>query len=178
MSTSPTTRSRDQRDQRDQRLLYALGWVALASLVLWAWINRPATYYPPGSAVQYDDFAFRIVGTREAELGGKRYIVVQLRVENRAVRVSYQFDRAIVHLIGPDGRWMAVSDEGQRRLEAARGGPNPCAERLPAGTNCTDELVFDLPPDQATARLVIHHSGWIGALLDDIVFGKRYLRLR
>ena len=165
--------SDDVQAARTKRLLAVIGFiVGLTALV--AWVNRPGTIAGPGSAIQLDDFAFRIEGTSRLDTSIPGAFVVRLRVENRARRVDFRFRPETAKLIDADGRLLAPI-EGSRD---PAGSPIPCGcdAPMPAGTECVASLTYRLPDGYRPERLVIR-GDWIGAILDAIFCGKPSLAL-
>lgn len=169
-----------QSDDRGETLIRTIALcIALAAL---AWIGyglltRPGLVVGLRTPIQFDDFAYEVLAVRTEVLDSQVYTVVDFRVHNRAVRVDYRFDPAIVSIRSADGRRFKVSPEGQRALLSAHPELRPCTDKMPAGTTCTTALAFDLPPDLQDPRLVIRHGFWIGALVDDILIGEKSIRI-
>ena len=59
-----------------------------------------------------------------------------------------------------------------------RAGPDPCAAAIPAGGSCTTELVFDVPRDARELHLCISCGMAFFDLVDDVVWGRKRIRLR
>ncbi len=168
----------NQLDSQKQR-----GWswilvpLIVAGALLAAWVARPMRRVGWGQTVQYDDFAYEVVGVNVRELGSKPFTVVTFKVHNRAKRVSYRFRHDIVVIKDAGGELYAVSPPGQRALDATDGGGDPCGGDLRPGASCTTRLAFDLPADISEPRLQIRHGGWIGAIIDSVLYGDQEIVL-
>ena len=134
-------------------------------------LNRP---------IQFDDFAFTILGSSERTLGegekAKKYLVLSLKVNNDAKRVTYKFRPSNLMLLVGD-RKVGYSRTGQDALDRARGAPDPLAAPLPAGSSATTEVVFEIPESAANVRARIS-AGPLGDTLEDIIAGKKRMAVR
>jgi hypothetical protein len=163
-------------------------WLALAVILLGigaAWMRTAfdsESLVPVGQSIRFDDFTFAVEGSRYATLGAgskaKRYLVVRLKVVNQAMVVKYTFRPQIAILVADNGRERGISNEGQLSLDLSRGGPDALASPLPPGASGTTELVFDLPEAATNPRIKISHGGPILDVVDDLVGGKRRLKIQ
>lgn len=167
----------EDRRERSRAWLVVVIFVLAGAFAAYLWMNRPGRVVGRREAIQYDDFAYEVVDVKTQRLAGRAYTVVTLTVHNRAQRVDYQFHRDIVVIEAADRRRFTVSAEGQRALDGTRGGTDPCVAALPAGASCTTTLAFDLPPDLPDPRLLIRHGAWFGAIVDDLLVGRKEIRL-
>lgn len=161
-------------------IVVAIGISLLAVLAL---LNRRDQTVGLNQEIQYDDFAFSVVGARTAEALGKSdlqapigvYYVVTIKVANHAKRVDYTFKRNSAILVDAVGREFRMSQSGQQALEAAQG--QQCLAPIPAGASCSIDVVFDLPVDAHVAQLRISEGGLAGDILDVVFFGKKRIAL-
>jgi hypothetical protein len=174
--TTPAQRSAKHKEGWLNLLLCSLGLAACAALAI-AVLNRPGPVVGLRTPIQYDDFAYEVIDHRKEVLAGQCYQVIIFRIHNRARRVEYSFRPEIVRIKSTDGRLFRVSPRGQAALTAAYPSFTPCAQPMPPGTACTTALAFAIPTDVTDTRLVIRHGGWIFALVDDILFGKKSIQL-
>jgi hypothetical protein len=135
--------------------------------------------------IQYDDFAFSITDVhkmkafgdgRDRSVAAGNYYLVSLRVANRAKRVDFKFHPDIAVLVDQAGREYHVSGDGQRAFNKIEGNDD-CSRPIPAGKDCTAQVVFDLPGDSAPSHLRIS-GGPIQDLLGFIFFGNKRIDVR
>jgi uncharacterized protein DUF4352 len=161
-------------------ILAAIGFSLLAMLAV---LNRWDQNVGLNQEIQYDDFAFSVVGLRKANALGKGdsqaadgvYYVVTIKVANHAVRVDYTFKMKAAILIDEMGREFHVSSSGQRALESGEG--QHCGGPIPAGASCVIDVVFDVPKSANVSQLRISEGGLAGDILDVIFYGKKRIEL-
>ena len=161
-------------------ILAAIGFSLLAMLAV---LNRRDQNVGLNQEIQYDDFAFSVVGLRKANALGKGdsqaadgvYYVVTIKVANHAVRVDYTFKMKGAILIDELGREFHVSSSGQRALESGEG-PH-CGAPIPAGASCVMDVVFDVPKNANVSQLRISEGRLAGDILDVIFYGKKRIEL-
>lgn len=161
-------------------ILAAIGFSLLAML---AALNRRDQNVGLNQEIQYDDFAFSVLGARKASALGKGvaqpadgvYYVVTIQVANHAVRVDYTFKKKSAILIDESGREFHVSPTGQRALESTEG--QHCSAPIPAGASCVIDVVFDVPKTANVSQLRISEGGLAGDILDVIFYGKKRIEL-
>ena len=155
-----------------------LGTLALVIARDW---TAPEILVPVGTPIEFDDFAFSVVEASTFEEGffkeeRRRYLVVTMKVDNRAKAVSYQFRRDIPILVDDRGRMHAIDPEGQAIVDAKRFGPDPLAAPLPAGRSGMTELVYAMPKASENLRIRLYHSSLaVLCAADDLLLGKRRL---
>ena len=163
----------------------AAGVSLLLAWVLAAW-SRSAKVVGWNQEIQYDDFAFSVLGVRQAPTLGADddqqaargvFYVVTLKVANHARRVNYIFKPTSPILLDASGREYVVSPQGQRALDSA-GSSGGCAAPIPPGSSCMTDVVFDVPADVSDPQVRISTGGPLGDLLDDMFYGKLRIRLQ
>jgi hypothetical protein len=174
MSPRKTTQS---SARLSSRILLACAGIAAVALINYALILRPDRVVGMRAPVQFDDFAFEVLELHNEVLDGRSVAVLELRIHNHAVRVTYHFDPSIVSIQDADGRRFNVSPHAQKALLTAHSGMAACTGAVPAGATCTTHLAFELPAGIRQPTLVIRHGFWIGALIDDLLIGKKVIRL-
>jgi hypothetical protein len=171
-----------------KKMLPSLAAIVMAAVVLLAilaLLNRRTQIVGLNQEIQFDDFGFAALGTRQAETVGASanaaraqgvYEIVTMRVVNHALRVDFTFDKATVVLVDEQGNEYHWSADAQRAFDATRARNELCAEPIPAGASCVTDVVFDVP---ATARIaqVRISGGAVGDVLDIIFYGKRRIAL-
>jgi Domain of unknown function (DUF4352) len=164
----------------------ALIIVCIALLSILALLNRRSQVVGLNQEIQYDDFAFAALGTRQAASIGNAtgeqrargvYTIVTMKIVNHARRVDFTFDKSTVILVDEQGNEYHWSADVQTALEATRTPAAPCAEPIPAGASCTTEVVFDVPAAARIAQVRISGGGQIGDVLDTIFYGKKRIAL-
>lgn len=174
-------------EQKSRGLAVTAAIVALIGvslLMIVAALNRRDQMVGLNQEIQYDDFAFSVIGVRKADAIGigdaeakaaGAFYVVTLKIANHAKRVDYKPQRASAILIDAKGREFFQSESGQAALEAMQG--SRCYDPIPAGASCVTELVFDVPSDSNISQLRISEGGLVGDILDIIFFGKKRIEL-
>lgn len=161
-----------------------VAFVGVSLLALLAVLNRRDQIVGLNQEIQYDDFAFSVLGVRksdalgdEASRAGARgvYYVVTMKIANHAKRVSYTFKKGSARLVDAGGREFYVSANGQNAIESAGG--NQCSAPIPAGASCITEVVFEVPADTRASQLRISEGGLAGDILDVVFYGKKRIEL-
>lgn len=160
--------------------------IGLALLAMVALLNRRDQVVGLNQEIQYDDFAFAVLGTRScAALGDGEfrhsaqgvYTIVTMKVANHARRVDYTFHKQAAILMDDNGNEFHLSPEGQKAFDAARANRDPCAGPMPAGESCTTEIVFDIPAGAHISHLRISEGGAVGDVLDAIFYGRKRIAI-
>jgi len=160
--------------------------IGLALLGLLALLNRRDQVVGLNQEIQYDDFAFSVLGTRQAAALGEGqsrqsaqgiYTVVTMKVANHARRVDYTFHKQVAMLVDENGNEFHLSPAGQEALDATRANNDPCAGPIPAGQSCTTEMVFDIPAGVRISHLRISEGGTVGDILDTIFYGRKRIAI-
>ncbi len=156
--------------------------IGISLLAMLAALNRRDQTVGLNQEIQYDDFAFSMLGVRKASALGKGdsqadgvYYVVTIKVANHAVRVDYTFKKKEAILIDDSGREFHVSPRGQRLLESNEG--QHCSGPIHAGTSCVIDVVFDVPKSANVSQLRISEGGLAGDILDVVFYGKKRIEL-
>jgi hypothetical protein len=132
---------------------------------------------PLGRPHRFDDFAFAVVNVHRLDaLDDLRpdrgtFLVVRLGIRNQAKRVDYQFRPESAWVEDANGRRYSFAAGATRRRAEAPGGMPPCDRPIEAGSSCTTDLVFNVPGDVRTPRLILS-SGTVGDVLDRVLEGK------
>jgi hypothetical protein len=169
--------------QSSKFLWIAGGAVALVAVVIGAYFalseSGPARVVAFGEPIRQDDFAYRVIGvTREKMLGADshraiphgQFYVVTVRVENDALRVAFQWDPSMVHVVDANGQSYPFSVDGQRALDAA----NSRANVVEHGESASFQVAFDLPDGIEHPALAFSN----GIMMGDVFNGAAYLRAR
>jgi hypothetical protein len=159
------------------------GAVALVAVVVGAFFalteSGPPLVVALGEPIRQDDFAYSVIGvTREKILGKEphraiphgQFYVVTVRVENDAVRVAFQWDPSMVHVVDANGQNYPFSVAGQQALDAA----NPRTNVVDHGESASFRVAFDLPRGIEHPALAFSN----GILMGDVFNGAAYLRAR
>jgi hypothetical protein len=157
--------------------------IGISILAILALLNRRDQSVGLNQEIQYDDFAFSVVGLRRTDALGKSdsqaangvYYVVTIKVSNHAVRVDYTFKKRAAILVDDQGREFHFSPSGQQALESIAG--QPCGSSIAAGASCLIDVVFDVPKSANASQLRISEGGLAGDILDVIFYGKKRIEL-
>jgi len=158
--------------------LFLLGVLLVAILALLNRHNQTAGF---NQEIQYDDFAFSVVGSKEvATLGSTmaqgKFVVVTMKIANHARRVNYTFNKAVVILVDEDGKEYHISDRGQKALDAEPTHNGGCESEIPAGASCVTDVVFDVSKDVRVSHLRTSEGGSVGDVLDTIFYGRKIIK--
>jgi len=169
-------------------VLIVAGLLLLGLALLFTWRVRPgnAIVVPPGGEMQYDDFAFSIEGVRRTralsdgaarmEASGE-FVVVTIGVHNHAQKVDFTFRPETMELVvGMPGGMTSIYKPVAAALPLLAA-TNGCKGPIPAGSSCTTELAFDLPPGATKLRLQWQYSWLLYDILDTLAYGRMSLAL-
>ena len=166
--------------------VYVLGALFVSALSLLALLNRRDQVVGLRQDIKYDDFAFSVLDARSEGLapsqdnesaGPGTVCVLTLKIENRARRVEYTFNDEVAVLVDERGReYRPVRSDANSPADGGEGAGGRCDEPIPAGSSCTTDLTFELPPDARVSHLRISHGG-IGYLLDLVFYGNKRITL-
>ncbi|MFY9570551.1 MAG: DUF4352 domain-containing protein [Blastocatellia bacterium] len=157
--------------------------IGISLLAMLAVLNRRDQSVGLNQEIQYDDFAFSVLGVRKAStlergdspVADRFYYVVTIRISNHAKRVNYTFKTTAAILVDDRGREFHLSTAGQHALESTL--INRCSEPIPAGASCITEIAFDLPAEARPSQLRISEGGAIGDILDVVFYGRKRIEL-
>src|SRR5215813_12681404 len=155
--------------------------IFLSGLAMLAALNRRDERVGLQTEIQYDDFAYALINVSKdyarAEVKPQDEIyVLRIKIINHAKRVDYLFRRNQAILVDHRGRYYHYSPEAQAAFDASAA-PNKCADPIPAGSSCTTDLVFELPPDARPKHLKFVGSSPVTELLDFIFYGNKRIEL-
>ena len=161
-------------------ILAAIGLSLLAVLAL---LNRRDQTVGLNQEIQYDDFAFSVLGVRQQDGLGKSdstasngvYYVVTIKIANHAKRVDYTFKKNSAVLVDAAGREFHLSRTGQEALESIEG--RQCGDAIPAGASCLADIVFELPASARVTQFRVSEGGLAGDILDVVFYGKKRIAL-
>lgn len=161
-------------------ILAAIGISILAILAL---LNRRDQIVGLNQEIQFDDFAFSVVGIRKEGSIGKSdsqapvgvFYVLTIKIANHAKRVGYTFKKNSAVLVDTLGREFHLAKGAQEQIESTQG--QQCTEAIPAGGSCVADVVFELPSDGRALQLRISEGGLAGDILDVVFYGKKRIAL-
>lgn len=160
--------------------LFLGGISLLATLAL---LNRRDETVGLGGEIRYDDFWFAAVSARRAPAAGTRapasglFLIVTLRVSNRAKVVDFRFRTESALLVDERGREWRPSPEATAALRAAEGREDPFATELAHGESREGELVYDVPADLRGPQLRLSWGRPIAAALSLAFDGRKRIAL-
>jgi hypothetical protein len=162
-------------------IVAAVGVSLLAAVAV---LNRRDQIVGLNQEIQYDDFAFSILGVRKAYAVGNDdsktkaqgvFYILTIKIANHAKRVNYTFKKSSPRLVDVEEKEFRPSAVGQQALEATLG--PQCSSPIPAGASCVSDVVFDLPEGAEVTEFRISHGGLIGDILNVVFFGKKRIEL-
>lgn len=129
--------------------------------------------------IHHDDFDYSVTQVERASIVGDlrahgTFVIVTLRVDNRAVRVDHRWDNRVAYVLDAEGR--EFENDAAAQLELQRTQPFGYAQEYvtPAGKTEETRLVFDLPSTVASASLKVR--GYL--MMGDVFNGNRFRRTR
>jgi hypothetical protein len=164
----------------------ALLVIAVVLLSILALLNRRNQVVGLNQEIQYDDFAFSVLGTVKANSVGSittqrstdgQFYVVTLKVTNHARRVNYRFPKGGAILVDDSGKEYHISGAGQKALDGETTKSGGCESEIPPGASCITDLVFELPKEARISHVRISEGGAVGDVLDTVFYGKKIIKV-
>jgi Domain of unknown function (DUF4352) len=160
--------------------------VVLGALVVLVAVRElaPATTSGPGTPLLFDDFEYvaksasttERIGAKSAPTG-QTFLILEVTLNNMAKRVDYTFDPSVVTPITTDGKVLQPDKVAQDYFDTIAGAlGNKVKTILPAGSSETYRLVY-LAPKGVESIDVQFRFGQLGTMLDNLMLGKRQVRL-
>ena len=133
----------EKRTRRRFPVIAIVGMGLLLGFVGLIASNRKNVKAGLNTSVRFDDFDFQVKNVQITPVvsNGRLSYTVTLQVDNRAKRVPFTFDE----------RRVVVRDSAGRSFRTIPPVSTPSV--LPAGSNATFDLRFDLPADISTPRM-------------------------
>jgi hypothetical protein len=150
-----------------------------------ALLNRQNQTVGMKQEIQYDDFAFSVLGAVKANSVGSyvsqhstegQFYVVTMKIANHAKRVNYSFDKSVAILVDESGKEYRISATGQKALDGETTKSVGCESEIPPGGSCITDLVFELPKDVQVSHLRVS-GGAAGDVLNTIFYGKKIIKV-
>ena len=178
----------DNPDRQKRKRLIAAGSVIVPLLFIGGYVIErqiaPYSNYPAGTPLLYDDFEYVATkAERTSQIGsksaptGQTFVIVDVRLNNKAKRVDFTFKPEDVTPYTVDGRPLAPDPDSQGVLDSlvtALG--TKVKATLAAGDSETYRLVF-LAPSDITEVNVRFGFGSVGTFLDNVLTGKRQVNV-
>jgi hypothetical protein len=167
--TPPTENLQSRKWKR-----YAITAAALLVLSIFVVLNRHNQTVGLNQEIQYDDFAFSVLGTVKANAVGSyvsqqstqgQFFIVTMKVTNYARRVD------------EGGKEYQVSRAGQKALDGETTKSGGCESEIPPGASCVSDLVFELPKDARVSHVKVSGGSAAGDVLDTIFYGKKVIKV-
>jgi hypothetical protein len=185
-STPPSEKSAPGSLRRYALIAAGLLVFAVILLAVLALLNRKNQTVGLRQEIQYDDFAFSVLGAVKANSVGNyvsqhstegQFYVVTLKIANHAQRVNYSFDKSVAILVDESGREYHISGAGQKALDGETTKSGGCESEIPPGGSCISDLVFELPKEVRVSHLRVSGGGKAGDVLDTIFYGKKIIKV-
>jgi hypothetical protein len=148
-------------------------------------MSRPEELVALNQPVRYDDFAFSVLGARREKAVGEGpyrrdargvYVIVRMKVDNQAKRVSYRFQKGDPVLLDDQGAEYHVDPDAQAALDGQRNPVLLWPVSIPAGKAFEVDLAFDVPQERSAFRLRMGH-GRVGVFLDNLFSGRKRFKI-
>jgi len=135
-----------------------------------------------GENIQHDDFEYSVQGVRKTDMIGNvkangLFYIINFRVENRAKRVSHNWDNSTAYLIDISGKVYENIPEQQRNLTAAEKFILKDKYNTPSGKTESTLLVFEVPAEVKEIYLKVRGEFLMGDLFDGSKFTKTKIKL-
>lgn len=159
---------------------------ALLLLAAFALLNRQNQTVGMNQEIQYDDFAFSVLGAMRANSVGSyvsqhstegQFFVITMKIVNHAKAVNYSFDKAVAILVDEGGKEYGISAAGQKALDGETTKSGGCESEIPPGGSCVSDLVFELPRDVRISHLRVSGGGRTGDMLETIFYGRKIIKV-
>jgi hypothetical protein len=160
--------------------------VVLALIALTIAATRKSRTLSLNQTLQFDDFCFTVLEAGRLapdsappqragpEPSAVDYLV-RLKVDNKALRVPFNFGGESLAIVDAAGKLARVWPAAER--SASGSSAPPALHVLKAGESLTFEYLFNLPPSLTDPRLRIAPGGWSGDVLEWLVFGRKEFQL-
>jgi len=164
----------------------ALLVLAVILLSVLALLNRQNQIVGMKQEIQYDDFAFSVLGAVKANSVGSyvsqhstqgQFYVVTMKIANHAKQVNYSFDKSVAILVDESGKEYRISSTGQKALDGETTKSGSCESEIPPGASCITDLVFELPKDVQISHIRVSGGGAAGAVLDTIFYRTKIIKV-
>jgi hypothetical protein len=164
----------------------ALLVLAVILLSVLALLNRQNQIVGMKQEIQYDDFAFSVLGAVKANSVGSyvsqhstqgQFYVVTMKIANHAKQVNYSFDKSVAILVDESGKEYRISSTGQKALDGETTKRGSCESEIPPGASCITDLVFELPKDVQISHIRVSGGGAAGDVLDTIFYGTKIIKV-
>jgi hypothetical protein len=151
----------------------------LAGAIALFYTTQPARVVAFGQPIRQDDFLYTVVGVAKAKslsdgIGHVQaqglFYVATVEVANKALRVDYRWDPAIVYVVDAAGHQYRFSLDGQRALDVS----SARSPIVAPGATTRFQVAFDLPRQIDKPALAFSH----GILMGDVFDGAAYTRAR
>ena len=132
--------------------------------------------------IHHDDFEYSVQEFRRTDMIGNvkakgLFYIINFRVENRAKRVSHNWDNSTAYLVDKSGKEYENIPEQQRNLTATERFILKDKYDTPAGKTESTMLVFEIPADVKEIYLKVRGEFLMGDLFDGNKFTKTKVKL-
>lgn len=159
-------------------LLGLSGLVCVAAIYLCVYaFSKPQVFVGLGVPIRQDDFTYTVTAVGKAKTVGRGsqavrargiFYLVTVRLDNHAVRVPYQWDDSVAHVIDASGATYGVAAQVQAKLNE----DNPTSHVVPAGGHASFQLAFDLPQDAPKPALAFSNGILMGDVFDLVAYRR------
>ncbi len=150
--------------------------VGAAYLGLYAF-SVPRVFVGLGVPIHQDDFTYTVTAVGKAKTVGEGsravrargiFYLVTVRLDNHALRVPYEWDDRVAHVVDANGITYGVAPEVQAKLNE----DHSISHVVPAGGHASFQLAFDLPATAPKPALAFSNGILMGDVLDLVAYRR------
>jgi Domain of unknown function (DUF4352) len=150
--------------------------VGVAYLCLYAF-SVPHVFVGLGVPIRQDDFTYTVTAVGKAKAVGKGsqavrargiFYLVTVRLDNHALRVPYEWDDRVAHVVDADGTAYGVAPQVQAQWSDG----HPPSHLVPAGGHASFQLAFDIPQTATKPALAFSNGILMGDVFDLVAYRR------
>ena len=136
----------------------------LTGVVVMLYSTKPTTLVGLDTPIKQDDFTFTVTSARRTTAPHGAAYVVDIRVENHAKRVQFNWDPAMAHVVDANGVEYPPAGAGR-------------SVDIPAGESATFAVSFELPSDVKSPVVRFDDGIMMGDVFDAIAYRRIGVKL-
>jgi len=139
--------------------------------------SRPQVFVGLGVPIRQDDFTYTVTAVGKAKTVGEDseavrargiFYLVTVRLDNHALRVPYEWDDRVAHIVDAKGVTYGVAPHAQAKLNHG----HPTSHSVPAGGHASFQLAFDLPQTAQKPALAFSNGILMGDVFDLVAYRR------